>query len=199
MDMAFTLPDLPYAYDALQPHMSKETLEFHHDKHHKAYLDAMLPMIAGTDYEKMPIEEIVRKSYKDNPKLFNQAGQYYNHVHFWKWMTPKMGGRPSPELEKHIEKDFGSAVEFRKQFLEAGRTQFGSGWAWLALKGDKLVVMNTPNGENPLVHGAKPLLGVDVWEHSYYIDYRNHRPRYLEVWFDSLVNWEYVDELYRRK
>jgi Fe-Mn family superoxide dismutase len=197
--MAFTLPDLPYPYDALQPHMSRETLEFHHDKHHKAYLDAMLPMIAGTDYESMPIEEIVKKSHKDNPKLFNQAAQYYNHIHFWKWMTPNMGGRPSPELEKHINNDFGSSVEFRKQFLEAGRTQFGSGWAWLAVKGDKLVVMNTPNGENPLVHGAKPLLGVDVWEHSYYIDYRNHRPRYLEVWFDTLTNWEYVNELYERK
>ena len=194
--MAFTLPELPYAYDALQPHMSKETLEFHHDKHHKAYLDAMTPMIEGTEYASMPIEEIVKKSYSNNPKLFNQAGQYYNHLHFWKWMKPGGGGRKLPgELEKRINADLGSLDEFRTKFVDAGKTQFGSGWAWLALKADKLVVMNTPNGENPLVHGGTPLLGVDVWEHSYYIDYRNARPKYLETWFDSLVNWDYVAEL----
>ena len=139
--MAFTLPPLPYAYDALAPHMSKETLEFHHDKHHKAYLDAMTPMIEGTEYASMPIEEIVKKSYSDNPKLFNQAGQYYNHVHFWKWMKPNGGGRKLPgKLEAQINSDLGSFDEFRTKFIDAGKTQFGSGWAWLALKGGKLVV-----------------------------------------------------------
>jgi Fe-Mn family superoxide dismutase len=197
--MPFTLPELPYAYDALQPHMSKETLEFHHDKHHKAYLDAMTEMIEGTDYAAMSIEEIVKKSHTDNPKLFNQAAQYYNHIYFWKWMAPDGGGQQAPgKLGDRINRDFGSFFDFRRTFIEAGRTQFGSGWAWLALNGDNLVVMSTPNGENPIVHGAKPLLGVDVWEHSYYLDYRNHRLRYLEVWFDSLINWDYVAELYEQ-
>ena len=196
--MPFDLPDLPYAYDALQPYMSKETLQFHHDKHHKAYLDAMTKIIAGTPYTTMPIEEIVRKSHSADPKLFNQASQYYNHIHFWKWMRPHPAN-PGPlpgKLEKAIARDFGSFVKFRIAFIDAGRSQFGSGWAWLALKDDKLIVMNTPNGENPLVHGAKPLLGVDVWEHAYYIDFRNHRPKYLETWFDNLVNWDYVAELF---
>ncbi len=197
--MAFSLPDLPYAYDALQPYMSAETLEFHHDKHHKAYLDAMLPMIAGTRLENASIEQIVVESFQSNPKLFNQAGQYYNHLHFWNWMRPNGGGRSLPgRLEQQITSDIGSIDEFRQKFIDAGKTQFGSGWAWLALKGDKLVVMNTPNGENPLVHGGRPLLGVDVWEHSYYIDYRNARPKYLETWFDNLINWEYVEQLYNQ-
>ncbi len=195
--MAFTLPDLPYAYDALQPHMSKETLEFHHDKHHNAYLTAMTGMIKGTPYESMSLEEIVKKSFKENPKLFNQAGQFYNHVHFWKWMKPGGGGKSVPgKLAAQIDKDLGGFDAFRTAFIQAGTTQFGSGWAWLALKDGKLEVMQTPNGENPLARGATPLLGVDVWEHSYYIDYRNARPKYLETWFDNLINWDYVAELY---
>ncbi|HSM42357.1 MAG TPA: superoxide dismutase [Afifellaceae bacterium] len=193
--MSFTLPDLPYAYDALAPHMSAETLEFHHDKHHNAYLVAMNDMIAGTDYAVMSIEDIVKKSFKDDPKLFNQAAQYYNHIHFWKWMSPDGGGSVPGAVESKINEDLGSMDQFRAAFIDAGKTQFGSGWAWLALKNGKLEVMKTPNGENPLVHDAVPLLGVDVWEHSYYIDYRNARPVYLETWFDSLVNWDYVAEL----
>ncbi len=194
--MAFTLPDLPYAYDALSPHMSAETLEFHHDKHHNAYLVAMTGMIEGTEYESMSLEDICTKSFKENPKLFNQAGQFYNHIHFWKWMKPNGGGAIPGALEAKINEDLGGVDAFRTAFIQAGVTQFGSGWAWLALKGGKLEVMQTPNGENPLVHGAKPLLGVDVWEHSYYIDFRNARPKYLETWFDNLVNWDYVAELY---
>jgi superoxide dismutase, Fe-Mn family len=195
--MAFTLPDLPYAYDALQPHMSKETLEFHHDKHHNAYLVAMTGMIDGTEYASMSLEDICKKSFKENPKLFNQAGQFYNHIHFWKWMKPNGGGKKLPgKLAEQVDKDLGGFDAFRTAFIQAGTTQFGSGWAWLALKDGKLVVMQTPNGENPLVRGATPLLGVDVWEHSYYIDYRNARPKYLETWFDNLVNWDYVAELY---
>ncbi|WP_026381189.1 superoxide dismutase [Afifella pfennigii] len=195
--MAFTLPDLPYSYDALAPHMSAETLEYHHDKHHKAYCDTMNDMIKGTEYENMDLEEIVKKSHSDNPKLFNQAGQFYNHIHFWKWMKSGGGGRSLPGgLASQIDSDLGSFDEFRTKFIDAGKGQFGSGWAWLAMKDGRLTVMNTPNGENPLVHGATPLLGVDVWEHSYYIDYRNARPKYLEAFVDNLVNWDYVAELY---
>ena len=197
--MAFTLPELPYAYDALAPHMSKETLEFHHDKHHKAYLDAMTPMIEGTPYASMPIEDIVKKSYSDNPKLFNQAGQFYNHMHFWKWMKPGGGGDKIPgALEKKIISDLGSVAKMKEDFAQAGVTQFGSGWCWLAVKDGKIVVMKTANGENPLVHGGWPLLGCDVWEHAYYIDYRNLRPKYLEAWFDNLINWDYVEEMFAR-
>ena len=194
--MSFTLPELPYAYDALAPHMSAETLEFHHDKHHNAYLTVMNEMIAGTDYESMSIEDIVRKSYSDNPKLFNQAAQYYNHVHFWNWMSPNGGGSVPGALEAKINEDIGSMDELRAAFIDAGKTQFGSGWAWLSLKDGKLGVSNSPNGENPLIQGAVPILGVDVWEHSYYIDYRNARPAYLEAWFDNLANWDYAGQLF---
>jgi superoxide dismutase, Fe-Mn family len=195
--MAFELPELPYAYDALDPYMSAETLEFHHDKHHNAYLTVMNDMIGGTDYEKMALEDIVKKSFSDNPKLFNQAGQFYNHVHFWNWMRPGGGGKSIPgALEKAIESDLGGYDQMRNDFMDAGKTQFGSGWCWLAVKDGKLEVTKTPNGENPLVHGATPILGCDVWEHSYYIDYRNARPKYLEAFVDNLVNWEYVAELY---
>ena len=194
--MSFTLPELPYAYDALAPHMSAETLEFHHDKHHNAYLTVMNEMIGGTDYESMSIEDIVRKSYSDNPKLFNQAAQYYNHVHFWNWMSPNGGGSVPGALEAKINEDLGSMDELRAAFIDAGKTQFGSGWAWLSLKDGKLSVSNSPNGENPLIQGAVPILGVDVWEHSYYIDYRNARPAYLEAWFDNLANWDYAGQLF---
>lgn len=194
--MSFTLPELPYAYDALAPHMSAETLEFHHDKHHNAYLTVMNEMIAGTDYESMSIEDIVTKSHSDNPKLFNQAAQYYNHVHFWNWMSPNGGSSVPGALEAKINEDFGSMEKLRAAFIDAGKTQFGSGWAWLALKNGKLEVTNSPNGENPLIHGAVPILGVDVWEHSYYIDYRNARPAYLEAWFDNLTNWDYAGQLF---
>lgn len=196
--MAFTLPELPYSYDALQPYMSAETLEFHHDKHHKAYLDAMLPMIAGTPLETASIEQIVVESFQNNPKLFNQAGQYYNHLHFWNWMKPAGGGAAPGRLQQQIEQDIGSMDQFRSQFIEAGKTQFGSGWAWLEWRDGKLAVSKTPNGENPLATGGKPILGVDVWEHSYYIDYRNARPKYLEAWFDNLINWEYAEQLFEQ-
>ena len=195
--MSFELPDLPYAYDALAPHMSAETLEFHHDKHHNAYLTVMNDMIKGTDYADMSLEDIVKKSFKDNPKLFNQAGQFYNHLHFWNWMKPNGGGKSIPgELQKAIDSDLGGYDKFREDFINAGKTQFGSGWAWLSVNNGKLEVSNAPNGESPLAHGNSPILGVDVWEHSYYIDYRNLRPKYLEAFIDNLVNWDYVGELF---
>ncbi len=194
--MAFELPPLPYDYDALAPHMSAETLEYHHDKHHQAYVTAGNGMIEGTDYASMSLEDVVKKSFSDDPKLFNQAGQHYNHVHFWQWMKPGGGGALPGDLEKAVNDAFGSVEEMKTQFTEAGKTQFGSGWAWLAVKDGKIVTMKTPNGENPLVHGASPILGCDVWEHSYYIDYRNRRPDYLKAFLDHLVNWDHVAEMY---
>ncbi|MCB1508881.1 MAG: superoxide dismutase, partial [Hyphomicrobiaceae bacterium] len=167
--MAFVLEDLPYAYDALAPFMSAETLEFHHDKHHKADNGNKLAAEAGMDG--LTLEEVVKQSYGTNAGLFNNAGQHFNHIHFWKWMKPNGGGTKLPgALAAKIDSDLGGYDAFRGAFIQAGTTQFGSGWAWLALKDGKLAVMKTPNGENPLVHGAVPLLGVDVWEHSYYID-----------------------------
>jgi len=195
--VSFTLPPLPYAYDALQPYMSKETLEFHHDKHHQAYVDNGNKAKAGTPYENLPLEEICKKAYAEkNAALVNNAGQHYNHVSFWQWMKPGGGGKKLPgKLQGLVDKDLGGYDKMRADFINAGVTQFGSGWAWLALKGGKLEVQKTPNGENPLMHGAVPILGVDVWEHSYYIDYRNARPKYLEAWFDNLVNWDYVEAM----
>ena len=192
--MAFELPDLPYAHDALGPYMSAETLEFHHDKHHQAYVTNGNNILAETDLKNETLENIVIKSHGNNAGLFNNAAQHYNHLHFWKMMTP--GGSKVPSnLENKINEDLGGMDKFRADFINAGVTQFGSGWCWLELKDGKLNVSKTPNGENPLVNGATPLLGCDVWEHSYYIDYRNARPKYLEAWFDNLVNWEYVTEL----
>lgn len=197
--MPFELPELPYAYDALAPHMSAETLEFHHDKHHNAYLTVMNDMIKETDYADMSLEDIVKVSFRDNPKLFNQAGQFYNHLHFWNWMKPGGGGKKMPgALEKAINDDLGGYDQFREDFMNAGKTQFGSGWAWLSVDGGKLKISNAPNGESPLPHGATPILGCDVWEHSYYIDYRNARPKYLEVFVDELINWDYVGELFEK-
>ena len=197
--MAFTLPELPYAYDALKPYMSAETLEFHHDKHHNAYVETGNKLLAGTDLEGKSVEEVVKASYGKNQPLFNNAGQHYNHIHFWQWMKPNGGGKKLPgALQAKVDSDLGGFDKFRTDFIEAGKGQFGSGWAWLAMKDGKLEVMKTPNGENPLVHGASPLLGVDVWEHSYYIDYRNARPKYLEAWFDNLVNWEHVEEMFSK-
>ncbi len=196
--MAFKLPELPYAYDALAPHMSAETLQFHHDKHHLAYVDNGNKFAgAGTKYDGQSIEDICKAAFtaKDMP-VVNNVGQHYNHLHFWKWMKKDGGGKKLPsKVSAHVEKDLGGYDKMRTDFVQAGVTQFGSGWAWLAVKGGKLEIMKTANGENPLMHGASPILGVDVWEHSYYIDYRNARQKYLEAFVDNLVNWEHVEEM----
>ncbi len=195
--MAFELPDLPYAYDALDPYMSAETLEFHHDKHHKAYVDNGNKLAEEAGMSGKTLEEIVVASHGTNAGLFNNAAQHYNHVHFWKWMAPNGGGKSIPgELMKAIDSDLGGYDKFKADFMAAGATQFGSGWCWVNVKDGKLEISKTPNGENPLVHGASPILGCDVWEHSYYIDYRNARPKYLEAFVDNMINWEYVAELY---
>ena len=192
--MAFSLPDLPYAHDALGPHMSKETLEFHHDKHHLAYVNTGNGLIEGTKFADMALEDICKTAFSEgNQALVNQAGQHYNHMHFWNWMKPNGGGTALPGKLEGLVAAFGGYDKMRTDFIQAGTTQFGSGWAWLAVKDGKLEVTKTPNGENPLMHGSQPILGCDVWEHSYYIDYRNARPKYLESFIDNLVNWEYVE------
>lgn len=194
--MAFTLPDLPYAHDALAPYMSKETLEYHHDKHHNTYVETANGMLEKGGYDGQSLEEIVQNSFVKDPGLFNNAAQHYNHLHFWKWMKPNGGGALPGSLENGVIDAFGSVDKMKEDFIAAGKGQFGSGWAWLAIKDGKLEIMKTPNGENPLVHGGKPVLGCDVWEHSYYIDYRNRRPDYIKAFLDHLVNWEYVADLY---
>jgi Fe-Mn family superoxide dismutase len=195
--MAFELPALPYAYEALQPYMSRETLEYHHDKHHQAYVTNGNNLLKGSGLEDKSLEEVVKQSYSKNAGLFNNSGQHYNHLHFWKWMKKGGGGKSMPMmLSKAIESDLGGYDKFRADFIQAGVTQFGSGWCWLAVREGKLSIAKTPNGENPLVHGATPVLGCDVWEHAYYIDYRNARPKYLEAFVDNLINWDYVLQLY---
>jgi Fe-Mn family superoxide dismutase len=197
--MPFELPELPYGYDALAPHMSRETLEFHHDKHHKAYVDNGNKLLAGSGFEGKPLEAVVTGAFGKNAGLFNNAAQHYNHIHFWKWMKAGGGGDKLPgKLEKAITAGFGSLAKMKDEFVQAGVGQFGSGWCWLAVKDGKLAVMKTANGENPLVHGATPILGCDVWEHSYYIDYRNRRPDYLKAFVDHLANWEYAAELFEQ-
>ena len=194
--MTFTLPELPYAHDALAPHMSKETLEFHHDKHHLAYVTNGNALLKGTEWESKPLEDIVKGSFGKNVALFNNAAQHYNHMQFWKWLKPMGGGAIPGALEKALIGSLGSVEKAKADLIQAGVTQFGSGWAWLAVVDGKIVVTKTANGENPLVHGGQPILGLDVWEHSYYIDYRNRRPDYLKAVVDNLVNWGYVEELY---
>ncbi|MGE3643170.1 MAG: superoxide dismutase [Beijerinckiaceae bacterium] len=194
--MSFSLPDLPYAYEALQPYMSKETLEYHHDKHHLAYVNNGNNLLKGSGLEGKSLEEIVKGSFGKNAGLFNNAGQHYNHLHFWKWMKPNGGGAIPGKLEKALVDSFGSIDKMKEDFVAAGVGQFGSGWCWLSVEGGKIAVTKTANGENPLVHGGNPILGCDVWEHSYYIDYRNARPDYLKAFINNLVNWEYVAELY---
>jgi Fe-Mn family superoxide dismutase len=191
------LPELPYAYDSLAPYMSKETLEFHHDKHHNTYVVNANKIIEDNNINYDNLESLVKNSYSSNQGLFNNAAQHWNHIEFWQWMKPNGGGNIPSELESQIVEDFGSFDKFRADFIAAGATQFGSGWCWLVKGADgKLYVTKTPNGENPIVHGQKTVLGCDVWEHSYYIDYRNARPKYLEAFIDNLVNWERVAELF---
>jgi len=194
--MTFTLPELPYAHDALAPYMSKETLEFHHDKHHLAYVTNGNALLKGTEWENKPLAEIVKGSFGKNVALFNNAAQHYNHTEFWKWLKPMGGGAIPGALEKALIGSLGSVEKAKADLIQAGVTQFGSGWAWLSVVDGKIVATKTANGENPLVHGGQPILGLDVWEHSYYIDYRNRRPDYLKAVIDNLVNWEYVAELY---
>ncbi|CAM6008247.1 unnamed protein product [Sphagnum balticum] len=190
----FELRTPPYALDALEPHMSKQTLEFHWGKHHRAYIDNLNKQIDGTDLERKNLEELVKFSYNNgNPQAcFNNAGQAWNHDFFWSSIYPGGGGQPDGEVLELIERDFGSFEEFTKEFKAAGVSQFGSGWVWLILKDAKLSILKTSNALNPLIWGYIPLTVVDVWEHAYYLDFQNRRPDYLNTFLDKLISWEAV-------
>jgi superoxide dismutase, Fe-Mn family len=194
--MSFTLPELPYTYQALQPYLSKETLEYHHDKHHKTYVTTANDLLRGSGLEDKSLEEVIKNSHGKNVPLFNNAAQHYNHVEYWKSMKPNGGGKIPGSLEKALIASFGSIDKMKQEFVEAATSQFGSGWAWLSLKDGKISVAKTSNAENPLVQGATPLLTIDVWEHGYYIDYRNRRPDYIKAFMENLVNWDYAAENY---
>ena len=192
----FELPRLDYANSALSPIMSEQTLDLHHGKHHQTYITNLNNFIKATNYEKLSLEDIIKKSSEEKKSgIFNNASQHWNHNLFWKCMKPNGGGKIPPKLEKRIISDFGSIDQFKKNFKQAGVTQFGSGWCWLSISNDKLVVTKTSNAQNPVIDNMKPILGCDVWEHSYYIDYRNRRPEYLDKFIENLINWEFVESL----
>jgi Fe-Mn family superoxide dismutase len=187
--MAFSLPPLPYDKGALAPHISAETLDFHYGKHHQAYVTNLNKLLEGKPEATKSLEEVILSS---EGGVFNNAAQVWNHTFYWHSMKPSGGGEPKGDLADAIKRDFGSYEEFAKKFTEAGATQFGSGWAWLVLNKDKkLEVTKTPNADLPMKHGQKALLTMDVWEHAYYIDYRNARPKYIETYLKSLVNWDF--------
>ena len=197
--MAFELPQLPYAYDALEPHIDARTMEIHHSKHHNAYTTNLNAAIAGTDLEGKSIEDILRNLDMTKAAVRNNGGGFFNHNLFWTVMSPNGGGLPTGELLAAIEKDFGSFDEFKALFAKAGATQFGSGWAWLCIKDGKLEVCGTPNQDNTLMPGigcgGTPILGMDVWEHAYYLHYQNRRPDYIEAFF-NVINWAEVARRY---
>ncbi|MBO1884049.1 superoxide dismutase [Capnocytophaga sp. Marseille-Q4570] len=197
--MAFTLPKLPYAYDALEPYIDARTMEIHHTKHHNAYTTNLNAAIAGTDLDNQSIETILTTLDMNNAAVRNNAGGYYNHNLFWEIMAPKAGGQPTGELAKAINDAFGSFDNFKTAFSKAAATRFGSGWAWLCVhKGGKVEVCSTANQDNPLMPTMQcgfPILGLDVWEHAYYLNYQNRRPDYIEAFF-NIINWDKVAELY---
>ncbi len=193
--MAITLPELPYPKDALAPHISEKTLDFHHGKHHNTYVVNINKLIEGTDLANEKLESIIKKTAGDSAKIgiFNNAAQVWNHSFYWQCMRPKGGGIPKGPVAEKIKADFGSYEKFAEEFKNAGFTQFGSGWAWLILKGKKLEIMKTPNADTPIAHGVKPVLTVDVWEHAYYLDYQNRRADYLSAFVENLINWDFVN------
>ena len=188
--MAFSLPPLPWAKDALSPHISAETLDLHHGKHHQAYVTNLNNLIAGKPEENRSLEEIIMSAPEGG--LFNNAAQIWNHTFYWSSMKPAGGGKPTGKLLEAINRDLGSVDACLQQLGEAAKTQFGSGWAWLVLDGDKLKVTKTSNADLPMKHGQKALLTCDVWEHAYYVDYRNARPTYVQAFLDKLVNWDFA-------
>ncbi len=192
--MAHTLPALPYGLDALEPNISRSTLEFHHGKHHAAYVTNLNNLVAGTDLEAKSLEDTITAVAGDAGKagVFNNAAQVWNHSFYWQCMKPGGGGQPSGALAEKINADFGSFEAFVEQFKAAGATQFGSGWAWLVLDGGTLKVTKTANADLPLAHGQTALLTMDVWEHAYYLDYQNRRPDYITTYLEKLVNWDFV-------
>ncbi len=196
--MAFELPKLPYAYDALEPHIDAETMEIHHSKHHNTYVTKLNEAVSGTEHENASLEDLV-KGYKDLPSdiqtaVRNNGGGHYNHSFFWEILSPE-GKELNGDLKSAIEAKFGSVDEFKEKFEAAGAARFGSGWAWLVLNNGELEVVSTPNQDNPVTDGQTPLLGADVWEHAYYLKYQNKRPEYLKA-FWNVVNWDKVTEIY---
>jgi superoxide dismutase, Fe-Mn family len=189
--MAFSLPELPYATTALEPYLSAETFEYHYGKHHKAYVDTLNSMVAGTDDENAGLEDIIKKA---DGKLFNQAAQVWNHTLYWSSMAPGGGGAPTGAAGDAINDAFGSYDAFRDQFKTAATGQFGSGWAWLTLDGGALAITATGNADLPLKHGSNAVLTCDVWEHAYYIDFRNARPNYVDAFLDHLINWKLLED-----
>jgi len=187
--MAFELPALPYAQDALAPHISAETLEYHYGKHHQTYVTNLNNLTAGTDHENSSLEDVIMNS---EAGLFNNSAQVWNHTFYWNSMAPNGGGAPTGEVADAIGSAFGSYETFVEKFKEAATTQFGSGWAWLVDAGSGLEIMKTANADLPMKHNAKALLTIDVWEHAYYIDFRNARPNYISTFLDSLANWDFV-------
>jgi Fe-Mn family superoxide dismutase len=195
--MAYTVPPLPYAYDALEPHIDKATMEFHHDKHHQAYVDKANAALEGTEWAEKPVEDVLKSlsslpAEKQGP-VRNNGGGHYNHSLFWESMSPAGGGEPAGALAQAIDSAFGSVADFRSKLKEAGVNQFGSGWSWLVHDGSGLEIVGTPNQDSPILAGKAPLLGVDVWEHAYYLKYQNRRPDYIDAWW-NVVDWDKVAE-----
>ncbi len=192
--MAFELPALPYSKDALEPHMSAETMDYHHGKHHNTYVVNLNKLLDGGDLAGKTLEEIVAATAGDAAKagVFNNAAQVWNHTFFWHCMKPGGGGAPSGDLATRIDAAFGSFDAFKQEFTNAALTQFGSGWAWLVVDGGALKVVKTPNADTPIAHGQTPLLCIDVWEHAYYIDHRNARPKFVETFLGNLANWDFA-------
>ena len=192
--MAFELPPLPFAKDALEPTISARTFEFHHGKHHQAYVTNLNNLVKGSPLETQSLEEIIRATHNDSSKtgIFNNAAQVWNHTFFWNSMKPGGGGSPSGAVAQAIERDLGGVQKFKDDFKARAGGQFGSGWAWLVASGGKLSIVTTPNAMNPLAHGQTALLTCDVWEHAYYLDHQNARPSYVEAFLDNLLNWDFV-------
>jgi len=199
--MAFKLPPLPWAENALEPYTSAKTIQFHYGKHHSAYVDKLNKAVEGTDMKGMTLEQVIIEGHKaSNNPVFNNGAQAWNHTFFWNCMKPNGGNKPDQKLtvNAQIVKDFGSFDTFAQKFKEAAANQFGSGWAWLVLEKDQLKVLSTKDADNPIIRGQTPLLTIDVWEHAYYLDYQNRRPDFIGAFVDHLVNWDYVEENYKK-
>lgn len=194
--MAFTLPALPYAQNALEPHITANTLSFHHGKHHNAYVTNLNNLVKDTELANASLEDIIRQTAgkADKAGIFNNAAQVWNHTFYWHSMKPNGGGKPSGALAEKINAAFGSYEKFAEEFKQAATTQFGSGWAWLVQEGNTLKITKTGNADSPIAHGQKPLLTIDVWEHAYYLDFQNRRPDYIATFLDKLANWEFAAE-----
>jgi Fe-Mn family superoxide dismutase len=191
--MEYKLPPLPYAMDALEPALSKETLEYHYGKHHRAYVKELNNLIKGTEFENATLEQIIRES---SGPLFNNAAQTWNHTFFWNCLAPRGGGKPTGALAQAISDKWGSYAQFKEAFSKSAVGNFGSGWTWLVVRSDGVAIVNTDDADNPLTKDDEPLLTIDVWEHAYYIDYRNERPKFVEAFLKNLVNWDFAQRNY---